>query len=315
LRPRPKLKSLRVDFNFSDLDIKGRSVKGNILTKHLISKVELKEKGESTLAARKIWLDETVGRLNVDGRGRYLGRFGGEDRLLLLRKTGTYNLVEAQLTLRFDDEVTRVEKWRPEQAISAVYWDGIKQRMNVKRFLAEPTAREYEIDYLTDDEDSYLVLSTTYSNPVIKIEFDKRTNDRPDEEVDLEEFIDIKGHGAIGNRLTQYKTKSITLIPQDEPDIDDDAPSAPDDTPDDDSGGAEGGSSKGGSKKKGDTPKSKSTSKKGKSTPKAKAPKANHGIKVDQTKEEAVEVEFDVTPKKKGEKTEDDGGQGQITLF
>lgn len=308
LRPRPKLKNLRMEFDFADLAIKGRGVRGNTLTKNLISKIELKEKGESTLAARKVWLDEVTNRLNVDQRGRYLGRFGGEDKLLMISDKGHYRLAAAELSLHFDDDISLIEKWDPAQAISAVYYDGSKKRYMVKRFLAEPSSKD--VLFITEHEDSELYIATTYSHPEVVVEYDKRSSTKGEETYDLEEFISIKGISALGNRFITDKPKSFSLIEQEQ--------KVPEDEP------VPEAMSEDTSEKKAEAPKSTEESVKSKK-PAVKAKNESEqkedGIKVDQGKEEAVTIELDVTPpkpapkkkKKKDESPSDD--EGQITLF
>ena len=264
LRPRPKLKKLNFNFEFSELDIKSRTVKGNILTKHLVSKVELREKGGSTLSARKIWFDDIVHRLNVDGRGRYLGEFGGGDKILVVSPKGYYELVDAKLELRFDDDLLIVKKWDGQEPISAIYYDGYKNQFTIKRFKPDLTTRQ--VQFITDHEKSYLELATIEPNPEIRIEFDKRSNDRPEEQVNMAKFISVKGVSAIGNRLSPYKIKNIVLIKDGvEEEIIHEEEIKP--------------------KKKGR-----------KTTPKKK------GVKVDVSKEEAVTVELSVKPTKKKSK-------------
>ncbi|NNC82484.1 MAG: DNA gyrase/topoisomerase IV subunit A [Flavobacteriales bacterium] len=292
LRPRPKLKNLRFDFDFSELAIKSRGVKGNILTKHLVSKVELKEKGESTLAARKIWMDEVTRRLNVDGRGKFLGRFGGDDRLLLISDKGYYRLVSADLSLRFDDDLFIIEKWRPERPISVIYYDGTKERYMVKRFLAEPSSKN--ISFITDHPDSELFIASTYENPEVVVEYDKRSSKKEEETFFLKELISVKGITAAGNRLTADKPKSFALIEQEDEQEEPVPASAP------------------------VSAKKETVSK---STPKSSEPKKSDtskksGLKVDQLTEKAVTVEFDVESETSSRKKPNEKkGEGQITLF
>lgn len=214
LRPRPKLKKLRFDFDFGELAIRGRMAKGNTLTKHIVSKIELKEKGASTLAARKIWFDDTVNRLNVDGRGEFLGEFSGDDRILTIAADGTYKLAHYDLSTHFDPEMLVIEKWQPLKPISVVYFDGEKEQYNVKRFLAEKTDKI--VSFISDHENSKLELVSTLHAPIINIQFDKRSTDREDEQVNLREFIAVKGVSALGNRLTAHKLKTIDLLDADQ---------------------------------------------------------------------------------------------------
>lgn len=214
LRPRPKLKILKFDFDFSELAIKGRGAKGNILTKNLVSKIELKEKGSSTLSARKVWFDEIVHRLNVDGRGKFLGTFAGGDKVLVISSKGNYRLVDPDLALRFDDDMVSIQKWDSKKVLTAVYYDGYKDQFTIKRFVPELASKE--VLFITDHERSYLELATLVLQPEVRIEFDKRSNDRQEEELDLSDFISVKKVSAIGNRLSAYKIKSIRLLSSDE---------------------------------------------------------------------------------------------------
>ena len=137
LRPRPHLKRIRFDIDFGDLLIKGRSSAGNRVTKELIAKIVQKEVGESTLAARKIWWDAAVSRLNIDVRGTFLGQFKGDDKLLTLYTSGELRLTNFDISNRFDDDLVHIEKWHPERPISTVYYDGEKDLYFAKRFLVD----------------------------------------------------------------------------------------------------------------------------------------------------------------------------------
>ncbi len=210
LRPRPSLKKLRIEYDFAELAIKGRDSKGNILTKNIVSKIEMKEAGTSTLAPRKIWFDDIVQRLNADGRGTFLGQFSGEDKILTIYQKGYYKITTFDLSTRFDEELITIEKYNADKPITAVYWEGEKGQFNVKRFVAE--AAQKPVNFITEHEDSYLEFATTHPSPSLVLQFDKRSNDREDEEIDLVEFIGLKGVAAMGNRLTGYKLKSIDRI-------------------------------------------------------------------------------------------------------
>ncbi|MFN2423655.1 MAG: DNA gyrase/topoisomerase IV subunit A [Cryomorphaceae bacterium] len=210
LRPRPNLKKLRMDLDFSDLSIKGRNSKGNIFTKNLVSKIDLKEKGSSTLAPRKIWFDDVVQRLNADGRGTYLGSFKGDDKILTIYQGGYYRISGFDLSTRFDEELVTIEKFDPEKIITAVYWEGEKEQFNVKRFSPEDSRKP--LNFITEHEKSYLEFATTHPSPKVVLQFDRRSEDREDEEIDLVEFISVKGLSAMGNRLTAAKVKTIDRI-------------------------------------------------------------------------------------------------------
>ena len=134
LRQLSNIKKLKFDLDFADLMIKGRVSKGNIVTKYPIKKIELKEKGISTLRPRKIWFDDTVHRLNVDGRGELLGEFKPEDRLLIITQSGKAKTIIPELTTHFEDDIIVLEKWITTKPISAIYFDPEKDKYFVKRF-------------------------------------------------------------------------------------------------------------------------------------------------------------------------------------
>ena len=213
LRPRPHLKRIRFEIDFGALLIKGRGSAGNRVTKEIVQKVVQKEVGESTLPARKIWFDKIVGRLNVDERGDFLGAFKGDDKILTLYQDGSYRLTNFDIANHFDDDLIHIEKWNPEHPISAVYYDGTKEKHFVKRFLIE-TKSDKKVSFISEHEKSYLdVVSTSYQ-PIAKISYNKRlkeTKNLPDKEVNLSEFIDVKGMKSIGNQLTKLAVKEVTL--------------------------------------------------------------------------------------------------------
>ncbi|EZH75398.1 DNA topoisomerase IV subunit A [Aquimarina atlantica] len=212
LRQAGSIKKLKFDLDFADLLIKGRGVKGNIVTKYNIKKIELKEQGVSTLKPRRIWFDDSVQRLNVDGRGELLGEFRGEDRILVINQNGVAKTIIPEMTLHFSSDMIVLEKWKPKKPISAIYWDGEKERYYVKRFLIENSEREE--NFITEHQKSFLEVVSTDYRPMAEIVFSKlRGKDqRPNEEINLEEFISIKGIKALGNQLTTHKVKQINLL-------------------------------------------------------------------------------------------------------
>jgi len=212
LRQAGSIKKLKWDLNFANIIIKGRASKGNLVTKHTIKRVELKEKGVSTLKPRKIWFDDTVQRLNVDGRGELVGEFRGEDRILIITQSGLIKTIIPEITARFDSDMIVMEKWIPKKPISAIYYDGDKERYYVKRFLIE---NENKIEsFITDNEKSQLEIISTDWRPMAEVIFAKeRGKDRKDNlEINLEEFIAIKGVNALGNQLTKDKVNQINLL-------------------------------------------------------------------------------------------------------
>ncbi len=213
LRPRPHLKRVRFDIDFGELLIKGRGVAGNRVTKEIVSKIIQKEVGESTLAARKIWWDPVVSRLNVDSRGNFLGDFKGDDKLLTVFTSGELRLTNFDISNRFSDDLIHIEKWYPERPLSVVYYDGAKEMHFVKRFLVDVKS-DKKTSFISESENSQLDVVSTAFKPEIKIIYNKRlreTKNLPDSIVDLTEFIDVKGMKSQGNQLTKLKVKEIEL--------------------------------------------------------------------------------------------------------
>ncbi len=209
LRQSGSIKKLKWDLDFANILVKGRATKGNIVTKYSVKRVELKEKGLSTLKPRKIWFDETVQRLNVDSRGELLGEFTSEDRLLIVNQKGIVKTVIPEVTMRFDDDMIVLEKWDPKKPLSAIYWEGDKSLFYVKRFLIDNPEKEESV--ITDHPKSYLERIFTHYRPVAEVVFVKeRGKDRKDNlEIDLESFISVKGITAMGNQLTKDKVLEI----------------------------------------------------------------------------------------------------------
>lgn len=216
----PRIKKLKFDFDFSELAIKGRAAKGNTLTKNPVRKIEFKEKGLSTLGARKIWFDDTVQRLNADGRGELLGEFAPDNLILTVLQSGEYKLTGFDLSTQFEDDMILIEKWNPEKPLSAIYWDGEKKVYMVKRFLVEKSDKK--VLFISESDDSRLELVTSDWLPVIQVNYRKRAGEDAGkiEEVRLEEFIAVKGLKAKGNRLTADTVNTIDLLeplPYEEP--------------------------------------------------------------------------------------------------
>ena len=209
LRNTGQVKKLKWELDFADLQIKGRGVKGNIVSKHNVLKVELKEKGVSTLKPRRIWFDETVLKLNLDERGRLLGAFRGEDKLLIINNKGESKTVTPQMELHFAQVPEVLERWVPEKPITAVYYDPEKARYFIKRFLIENENKE---DSFIKEGGELIYVGTEW-RPVLEVEFVKPRGNEPipPKLINVEEFISIKGYKAMGNQLTDKKVKSIRL--------------------------------------------------------------------------------------------------------
>ena len=211
LRQVGSVKKLKWDLDFSDIAIKGRASRGNTVTKYPIKKIELKEKGISTLRPRKVWFDDTVQRLNVDGRGELLGEFRPNDRLLIVNQSGKLKTIIPELTTHFDEDMIVLEKWNPNKPVSCIYYDGEKDRYFVKRFLVENENKE-EI-FITEHEKSQLEIVSTDWRPVAEVIYAKvKGVQKENQIVDLEQFIAVKGIKALGNQLTTDKLKQINLL-------------------------------------------------------------------------------------------------------
>lgn len=211
LKPSQRLKKLKFDIDFSDLAVKGRNSKGNVVTKYPVKKVELKEEGVSTLAPRKIWFDDNVKRLNADGRGELLGAFKGSDKILTINDKGEAKLTSFELSNRYDDDFLLLEKWNPQHAVSCIYYDGDKGRYYVKRFLLEDSLSPQPF-YFSENPNSFVEMVTTQTAPVVDLIFAKvKGVERETETLNLEEFIAVKGIKAQGNQLTTHKIKQINL--------------------------------------------------------------------------------------------------------
>ena len=197
------------DYNFAELEIKGRSSQGNILTKYPVKKVILKEAGKSTLGAQHVWIDEVSGKLNTDNRGRLLGDFDTGDQLFLLYKDGTYEVADVDMSRRFDpDELLHLGKFDPEMVINAVHFDGNKGWTMVKRFRVETTSTGQRFSYLSEHKDSKLLFASIKKEP--RIEYSVKIKGKKIQgEVNLADFIDVKGWKAVGNKLSDQKLSSV----------------------------------------------------------------------------------------------------------
>jgi topoisomerase-4 subunit A len=198
----------KIEYDFSDLDIKGRSAKGNTVTKYPVYKVNLKEEGQSTLGALKVWIDEVSGRLNTEERGYFLGPFDTGDLILILYKDGSYEMREMDL-IQFKvamNKVYRVVKYTENMVLSTVYYDGERKYTLLKRFQIETSSLEQKFDFITDHRSSDLIEVVTKPGAVVKYQY-KQKGETITEEVDVDDFVDVKGWRSIGNKLCDNKVK------------------------------------------------------------------------------------------------------------
>ena len=216
LKPNSRVRKNKIEIDFSELTIKGRDSRGNLVTKYAVKKVDLKEEGVSTLAPRKIWFDDTVRRLNADGRGTLLGSFKGDDKILTINQNGEAKLVTFDLLNRFDDEYLILEKWKPEQPITCIYFDGEKGIYFIKRFLLENTTNVQHF-MPSEHPKSFVEFVGTSDGCTAEIIFpkDKSGKEKEPEIINIDEFIAVKGIKAIGNQFIKEKVKSINItIPE-----------------------------------------------------------------------------------------------------
>jgi topoisomerase IV subunit A len=197
------------DFDFASVIVKGRSSQGNTISTYPIHKIELKKAGLSTLGGVKVWLDKSVGRINKNKYGQYLGEFFAEDLMLTIQKNGCYQIQSVDNIVKVDmDTLSTIEKFNPEKPISAVYYDGASKNYYVKRFLIETREDNKLHSFISDHKESKLVFVSTSENPLIEIEVLKgKSKEKLNYDIDIVEFIDVKGWKAQGNRLTQYDFK------------------------------------------------------------------------------------------------------------
>ncbi len=210
LKPRPRLRKLQFEADFSTLAIKGRGSLGNILSRSPVSRIVLKENGISTLGGRHIWFDPDVMRLNDDERGAYLGEFSGDDKIVAVTKSGSFRLHGFDLSTHFEPDVLVVEKYDPQKVFSAVFFDAEQGYYYLKRFKIEPT--EKLTCFTGEHPDSRLVTISSDAYPRIKITFGGKRKKLVEEIVDVADFITVKSYKARGKRLTTSPVESITPL-------------------------------------------------------------------------------------------------------
>jgi topoisomerase IV subunit A len=210
LKPRPRLKSLTFDLDFTELAIKGRGSIGNILTRYGVHKIVLSEKGKSTLGGKPVWFDKDVNRLNEDRRGDFLGEFKGSDKILVVTKKGFYRLTNTDVSNHFEDDVLFVEKFNEKKVFSAVYYDPESKFHYLKRFSMEPT--EKLTSFIGEHPESVLNCLMDDELPRLQVEFGGKHAKREAEIINVAEFIAVKGTKAKGKRLSNYEIKKIDPI-------------------------------------------------------------------------------------------------------
>lgn len=210
LKPKPALKKLVFEYNFAKLAIKGRDSMGNILSKNDIHKISVVHKGVSTLGGCKIWLDEDVLRLNIDNRGKYIGEFQGEDRILIVRKNGTFYTTDFDLNNHYEEGYMVFEKYEPEKIWSAVYFDADQNYYYLKRFRFEECTKLNSV--VGENEKSCLVCLSSEKYPRFEVSFGGKYESRPPLVISAEEFIGEKSFRAKGKRITTFEVREIREI-------------------------------------------------------------------------------------------------------
>jgi topoisomerase-4 subunit A len=209
-KPKARLKKLVFEFDFGQMTIKGKSSMGNILTKNAVQKISLKEKGLSTLGGRKIWFDDAVFRLNVDGRGTFLGEFSADDKILVITKSGYFRIAGFDLSSHFEDNILIIEKFREGKVYSAVYWDAEQKFYYVKRFTIEESEKPQ--CFINEDPESKLISITEVEYPRFEIHFGGKHKNRETEIIEVAEFIGVKSYKAKGKRITSFMVDNILEI-------------------------------------------------------------------------------------------------------
>lgn len=218
LKPKPRIKKLVFEVDFGELAIKGRASMGNILSKFEIHKIALKEKGVSTLGGRKIWFDEDVLRLNSDNRGKFLGEFSGDDLILVIYKSGEYQLCNFDLSNHFDDGIMLIEKFNPKKVLTAVYFDAEQGYYYVKRFQLEDIQNR-KVGFIGEFPENRLVSFTWVGHPRLELQFGGKNEGREPEVIDVDEYIGVKSYKAKGKRLSIYEIQRINELEPVIPDV------------------------------------------------------------------------------------------------
>ncbi len=205
------------DFDFADLEIKGRSAGGNIVTKYPVRKITFKSAGVSTLGGSNIWYDENVGRLNRDERGQYLGNFKAEDQIIVFYNDGNYELTSFELTNRYDyNAILSISKFEPEGVYSAIHLDGESKTCYVKRFKIETTTAGKKFKFISESKGSKLLFVSSTKSPEVEVTY-KEKNKKHTENLKLDDLIDIKGWRAMGNKLPVQNVQKVDEIKKEEP--------------------------------------------------------------------------------------------------
>jgi topoisomerase-4 subunit A len=203
-----------IDFNFAELDIKGRDAQGNILTKYPVKKVKFKVAGESTLGGLEIWYDESTGKLNTDERGKFVGKFSGNDKIIVFYRTGEYELTNYELTNRYEfEKILSLQKFNPESVVAAIYQDGASKSYFLKRFLIETSTLDKKFNFITEHKQSFLAAVTTSSDAQAEIWVRKDKKEKPESQIlDIDIMAEVKGWKAIGTKLSSFEITKVSIL-------------------------------------------------------------------------------------------------------
>ena len=208
LRPKKGLKKTQLEWDFAGLAIKGRSSRGNLVTKYAIAKIQLKSKGITTLEGKDIWYDPDIQRLNEEGRGQHLGKFAGEDKVLAIFADGSYYTTSYELVNKYQGDVIRIEKLDPARVYTVLYWDNAAKAYYVKRF-SFTESNNTPVLFISDAKGSKLVDISADKHPQILLTFGGKYDHREAETLDAEEFIAKKGIAAKGKKCSPYDLKKV----------------------------------------------------------------------------------------------------------
>ncbi|MBN2892568.1 MAG: DNA gyrase/topoisomerase IV subunit A [Bacteroidales bacterium] len=209
-KPKARLKKIKFDFDFGELSIRNRSAKGNLLTKHLVHKITIKEKGESTIGGEKRWFDFATLRLKNVEVDQYLGEFENGDKILVARKSGTYRLTTYDLTNHYEPDIIQIEKYNPDKVYNAIYFNAEQGYLYLKRFTFDST--NVEQLYISEEKGSYLVEFTDVEKPFIELIFGGNDKDKDPKILNSDEFLGVKSVAARGKRLSTYDIASAKFI-------------------------------------------------------------------------------------------------------
>lgn len=210
-RPRPKLKKTSDEYDFSQLAIKGRQARGNLVSKNPIQRISLKSKGISTIGGKDIWFDDDIQRLNEDGRGTLLGQFNTDDHILAIFRDGTYYTTSFDLSNRYQGELLKIEKLDLNKTYTALYYDAGVEAFYIKRFSFDVSDNN-PVNFISDSKGSYLVALSDDKHPQVEVIFGGKHEHREAEKLDAEEFIAKKGLAAKGKKTSQYDVKEVRFI-------------------------------------------------------------------------------------------------------